>query len=103
MIENCTDDPVTVPDTDPLPTAPVVVSVTLTVPENDASVWVSCHVICPGPEESDAGPLHDPLRFTVGLGVGEGCVVPPLPPQAAAHTSASGASMDNRLRTRRFR
>ena len=100
VIENCSVDPVMVPDTDPVPTAPVLVSVARTVPENDASVCVSCHVICPGPEESDAEPLHDPLRFTGEAGVGEGCVVPPLlPPQETVQTTRA-ASADTRPKDR---
>jgi hypothetical protein len=55
----------TVPETEPRPPNPVPVSVNVTVPENDVSAWVSCHDICPGPDESDAVPFQPGGRLTV--------------------------------------
>jgi hypothetical protein len=88
-----------VPETDPRPVKPVLVSVIVTVPENDVPVWVTCHAIAPGPDESDAGPLHVPVRLTEPDAAGVGVVdigVEPLdplqPPQAPNDTSAHNAS-----------
>ena len=90
-----TDEPEMVPETDPRPVRPVVVSVIVAVPENAVPVWVICHAIAPGPVESDAEPLHAPLRFAAGPGDGEGvgdvALDPPLPPQPN-DTSAHKAS-----------
>jgi hypothetical protein len=41
----------------------VVVSFIVNVPENDDPDCVSVQVIAPGPEESDAEPLHVPLTL----------------------------------------
>ena len=91
VIEKRTDAPEIVPETDPRPVRPVLVSVIDTVPENDVAVWVICHAMAPGPLESDAGPLHVPFRFTdsegpVG-GVGVALLDPLLPPQAKDTTA----------------
>lgn len=98
VIEKRIDAPETVPETDPRPVTPVLVSIIVEVPENDPAVWVSCHAIAPGPVESEAGPLQVPFRSAgpegAGVGVGEvgvELVDPPLPPQAN-DTSAHKAS-----------
>jgi hypothetical protein len=63
---NCSDDPETVPDTVPRPVTFVVVSVMDIVPEIDVPDCVTCHVICPGPDESFAGPDHVPVSDVDG-------------------------------------
>src|SRR5262245_37849751 len=80
--EKWMDEPDVVPETEPLAPIPVAVSVTVAVPENDVSVCVSCHDIAPGPDESEAGPDHVPVRFAPlgdcdGVGEGEDGVEPP--------------------------
>jgi hypothetical protein len=52
-------------------------------PENDEPACVICHVIVPGPDESDASPLHEPVVLDgvdgeVGLGEDEEPDDPPL-------------------------
>ncbi len=69
---NSSDDPDTVPETVPRPVTPVPVSVVVSEPENDAPDWVSCHVIRPGPDESDAVPAQVPPTLA---GATEGAVV----------------------------
>ena len=82
LIEKWTDEPDTVPESDPRPLRPVLVSVIVAVPENDESV---------------AGPRHAPLRFTApGEGVvGAGAVGagpdPPPPPQRADSSAAKAS------------
>lgn len=93
-IVNRSADPDMVPDSDPRPLAPLLVSVMVTVPETVVSDCMTCHVICPGPDESDAVPAHAPLTFTgadgAGAGVGDGCVdEDPPPPHAADKTIAT--------------
>jgi hypothetical protein len=56
-------------------------SVTVIEPENEAPLCVICHVIVPGPEESDAVPVHVPVRLGEPDGV-EG--VSSSPPEHAA-------------------
>ena len=61
----------------------------MTVPENDASDWVICHDIWPGPDESDAEPLHVPVSVPGTEGDGwvgreDGPPLPPLQPLADA-------------------
>jgi hypothetical protein len=73
----------TVPDTEPRPPSPVPLSVNVTVPENDVSDWVTCHDICPGPDESDAGPFHPGPRLTV------------VPAQMPARLAGADAPMDD--------
>ena len=63
LIVKVTDDPETVPITDPRPVTFVAVSVMVSVPLTDAPDCVICHVICPGPDESDAVPLQVPVRL----------------------------------------
>ncbi len=70
-IENCTAVPETVPVTVPRPVAPVPVSDIAREPENDAPDCVNCQVICPGPDESLAVPVHPPATFA---GFGDGAV-----------------------------
>ena len=60
------------PDTEPRPASPVLLSVSVAVPENDVPVCVSCHDTCPGPDESDAGPLQLPVRLTGPEEAGDG-------------------------------
>src|SRR5687768_9050193 len=81
-----------VPDTEPRPPRLVLPSAIVTVPENDMSDWVICHDIWPGPDESDAEPLHVPV--SVPGAEAEGWVGreddPPLfPLQPPADTSSS--------------
>jgi hypothetical protein len=96
-IVNRIDDPDTVPESDPRPFAPLLVSVIVTVPEMAASDCVTCHAICPGPDESDAVPCQAPLTFTggvgVGVGVGDGCVDDDPPPHAADRAIAAMTSV----------
>ena len=108
LIEKRIADSATVPDTDPLPPTPVLVSVIVTVPENDASVCVICHDIRPGPDESDAVPLHVPLTFAAGaagVGVGEGGVgaAGALPVQPAADSATTKARTPTRIQGRQTR
>jgi hypothetical protein len=49
----------------PLPDTLVDVSVIVIVPEKDVPDWVTCHVIWPGPEESEADPVHVPVTLVV--------------------------------------
>jgi len=63
VIANATFVPDIVPDTEPRPDAPELVSIIVTVPENAEPDWVSCHTVVPGPDESDAAPLHEPERL----------------------------------------
>jgi hypothetical protein len=70
LIEKCIEEPVTVPDTEPRPPAPVLPSDIVKEPENDVPCWVSCHVICPGPHESFAQPLHVPVTSSPDAGSG---------------------------------
>ena len=86
-------EPDSVPDTDPRPLMPVAVSVIVTVPENDVSVWISCHDIAPPPDESVAEPVHVPLTDETGVDcVGIGVLEPPpLPPPQLVNTSANTA------------
>lgn len=66
--------PDTVPDTVPRPVTVVfagVLPIIVNDPENDESDCVICHVISPGPDESEAWPFQVP--FTVdAVGVGDG-------------------------------
>ena len=103
VIEKRTDAPEIVPETDPRPVRPVVVSVIDTVPENDVSVWVICHAIAPGPVESDAGPLHVPLKLVVGPGDGAGVgdvaldpLLPPQPNDTSAHKASARSAPTRR-------
>ena len=99
-IENRIDDPDRVPETDPRPLMPVAVSVIVTVPENDVSVWISCHDIAPPPDESVAEPVHVPLTDVEGAEgcVGVGVLEPPLlPPPQLVNTSASAAITGRRV------
>ena len=74
-IEKWIAEPDTVPDIDPRALTLVVLSVMVSVPDKDVDVWVIRHVIWPGPVESEAGPLHVPVKSTAaGLGAGLGCV-----------------------------
>ena len=60
------DAPDTVPDAVPRPVTVVfvvVLRVSVNVPENDEPDCVICHVIWPGPDESDAEPVHVPVTF----------------------------------------
>ena len=87
-IEKVIDAPDTLPETVPLPLVPVLLSVSDSVPENDAPDCDNCHVIRPGPDESEAEPDHDPATLALVAGVlglvGAGELPPPLPPHAAA-------------------
>jgi hypothetical protein len=60
--ENEIEEPDALPETVPVPVILAVVSVMLSVPENVVPLCVSCQVICPGPLESIAVPLHFPAR-----------------------------------------
>jgi hypothetical protein len=85
LIEKLIDEPEAVPETEPRPVIPVAVSTIVTPPENDVPVWPSCHDIPPGPDESDAEPVHVPSRLTVPE-EDEGWVGlpdPPVPPVQA--------------------
>src|SRR5262245_36792786 len=98
--ENCTEDPDTVPETVPRPVRFVLLSVIVSDPENDEPDCVICHVMVPGPEESDAVPDHLPFK-SVG---DEGCVglvLAPPPPHAAAATRATAVSVEAHRRRER--
>lgn len=93
-IDELESDPVSVPR----PLTPVPVSVIVTVPDSDASVCVTTHTICPGPDESDAAPRQVPVMLTGADGDGAVGVVEaggvdvdedPPPLQAAVDTSAT--------------
>jgi hypothetical protein len=88
--ENCSDDPETVPETVPRPVTLLLLSVIVSDPENDDPDCVICHVIVPGPEESEAVPVQVPLTLagedgSVGL-------EPPPPPQPATAPKAKANS-----------
>ena len=95
-IENVMDDPEIVPETVPRPVYPVLVSVSVMVPENDVDeAVVTCQTMAPGPDESEAGPLQVPPRLAEpgpGVGVGVGVGVDPLLPPQANDTSAHRTS-----------
>ena len=78
-IENCIVDPETVPDTVPRPVTFIVGSAIVNVPENDEPDWVICQRIVPDPDESDAVPVHAPLRLA-GVDGGEGLLGDDDPP-----------------------
>jgi hypothetical protein len=96
--------PDTVPDTVPVPFAPLPLSVIDIVPENDVPDWVSAHVIRPGPDESVAVPDHNPLTLELpgdgeGLEGVAGVELPPPPqPAAASARSAPARTPENRVR-----
>jgi hypothetical protein len=72
--------PDTVPDTVPRPVTVAFLSlsviVNVRVPENDDPDCVTCHVMSPGPDESDAAPVQLPVMLAPGFGEdgGLGCV-----------------------------
>ena len=104
LIENWIDEPDIVPDIVPRPFTRVLVSVIVTVPENEVLVCVSCQDIWPGPDESDAEPLHVPVTFDDVCDGWVGVVglppPPPPPPHATADMSATAASALSALATR---
>jgi len=99
--------PETVPDTVPVARAPVPLSVSDNVPENDVPDWVNDQVMSPDPDESVAVPDQEPVTFA---GEGEGAVgvvdpddeelPPPLQPSAALATTIAAAARrrGNRVR-----
>jgi hypothetical protein len=91
LIENVIDAPETVPEMEPRPVMPVLVSLIVAEPENDVPLSLSCHDNTPAPDESEAEPVHAPDRLDCPADgdVGWGLDDPPPPPaQAAASTSA---------------
>ena len=62
-IENSTAVPDNVPDTEPRPRAPELSSIIVNVPENEEPDCVTCNAMVPGPDESVAVPVHEPLRL----------------------------------------
>jgi hypothetical protein len=89
---NCSDDPATVPEIVPRPVTFVDVSVIVIVPDTEVPDCVTCHVICPGPDESLAEPVHVPVSEEVDGGalgsVGE-------EPDEHARAEASSAKVTN--------
>jgi len=90
--------PDTVPDTAPVPFVPLLLSVSVIVPENDAADCESVHVIRPAPDESVAVPDHDPLMLTLvdegdeePEGVEGDVLLPPLHPLAMSARRAAPA------------
>ena len=83
LIENVIDAPETVPEMEPRPVMPVLVSLMVAEPENDVPLSLSCHDRTPEPDESEAEPVHAPDRLDCPAdgGVGwEGLDDPPSPP-----------------------
>jgi hypothetical protein len=60
LIENVIDVPETVPEREPRPMIPVLVSLMVAEPENDVPPSLSCHDRTPEPDESDALPVQVP-------------------------------------------
>jgi hypothetical protein len=52
-----------VPETDPRPVTFVAESLIVRLPEKEVPDCVICQVIVPGPDESDAEPVHVPLTL----------------------------------------
>lgn len=90
-IEKWIVEPDTEPDTEPRPLMLITVSVMVNGPENDVPVWATCHVIRPGPDASDAKPVHVPVRSTL---VGVGWVGDPQAELATLQAIASTATME---------
>src|SRR4051812_16317401 len=107
-MENVIAVPDTVPDTDPVPLVPLLLSVTAIVPENDAPDCEIVHTIRPAPDESVAVPDHDPpIEASPEEGdegdeepeALEGDVLPPLHPlEASAIRAAPARAPANRVR-----
>ena len=95
LIENVIDALETVPEMEPRPVMPVLVSLMVAEPENDVPLSLSCHDRTPEPDESEAEPVHAPDRLDCAAdgGVGwEGLDDPPSPPaQADMHAATSMA------------
>jgi hypothetical protein len=95
LIENVIDAPETVPEMEPRPVMPVLVSLMVAEPENDVPLSLSCHDRTPEPDESEADPVHvpDKLDCPADGDVGwEGLDDPPSPPaQAGMPATASMA------------
>jgi hypothetical protein len=94
LIENVIDAPDTVPEMEPRPVMPVLVSLMVAEPENDVPLSLTCHDRTPEPDESEAEPVHAPDRLDCPAdgGVGwEGLDDPPSPPAQAG--MAATASM----------
>ncbi len=62
----------TVPESDPRPFRFVVASVAVTVPVSVVPVCEMTHVMEPGPEESDAEPVHVPATLSTAGSLGAG-------------------------------
>jgi hypothetical protein len=91
LIENVIDAPETVPEMEPRPVMPVLVSLIVAEPENDVPLSLSCHDRTPEPDESEAVPVHVPDRLDCPPdgAAGEEPDDPLSPPaQAAAETRA---------------
>jgi hypothetical protein len=94
--EYCNELPVNVPEIVPCATLFPVVSVTAAVPDTAVPLWVNCHVMRPGPDESLALPVHVPVRLSDAGGGVDGALGDDLPPQAivaTVHAAASVAAM----------
>src|SRR5262245_5763581 len=83
-IVNRRDDPDIVPDIDPRPLSFVAVSVIVIDPVNEPPDCVSCHVIWPGPDESDAFPTQAPVSPEPDEGDGLPGEAEPPPPSLQA-------------------
>jgi hypothetical protein len=70
----------------------VLLSVIVNEPEKDDPDCVICHVIVPGPDESEALPLQVPFMFT-GVDGSVGVELPP-PHAAAVRVSRSPVSRE---------
>src|SRR5438128_47767 len=63
------EEPSTVPPNVPLKTTVPSGVLAIIVPRTSVPVCVSVHFMVPGPLESDALPLHVPVKSTAGAGV----------------------------------
>jgi hypothetical protein len=95
LIENVIEAPDIVPEMEPRPVMPVLVSLMVAEPENDVPLSLSCHDMTPEPDESDALPAQVPDRVDwVPEGApGEGEPDDPLSPPAQAPAATSTPRM----------
>src|SRR5262245_10577015 len=89
--ENCRFDPEALPVTAPRPLTFCRPSVISSGPENDLPLCVSCQVMVPAPEVSDAVPDHSPATFAGGV-VGAAGWLPPSSPEHAVLPIATAAA-----------
>lgn len=102
-IEKLIDDADTVPETVPCPFTLALVSNIVSVPVKSVLTCVRRHVIWPGPDESEAVPLHVPATSAGGVGAGRagsvGDGVPPLPQAETFRTAHRTTALTAKLLT----